>query len=213
MVLWRVYVAACPSCLRHLLLGVDNICVFYLSPSPLTVAHRIFHPSFFMALFRCQDFPSFHSPTQCNFVSSQEYLFDLEVFFSCSFLSLSIKLILPDARQIISWIEVSPCCFLMQLWIVVSVFLPLTYFFQCWSTECSFYLTCYCFSVFLRHLAFSLAVISTNFLLWFSLLQNPKWHWPSLLPSGCLIHSTCMCFVPFDRAESNLWWEMWHDKL
>lgn len=52
------------------------------------------------------------------------------------------------------------------------------------------------FSVLLAYISFLLSVTSIDFLLQFTPLQDPKWHWPSLLPSGCLIHTQPLHRVP-----------------
>lgn len=205
---WRI----CLSVLSHPSLAVKDSISFCsaLPPSPWTPAHWNAHPSLFMELF--PDFPSFillpratsSPPSNINLVwweQFPQFCFYPPCPSSCSFFSLSIKLVTSDSINNILSLNISGimldfiimCFCLIPLWFcfrffVLFFFLPLTDFFQGWSIKCSSPLTYSHFSVFLTHISFFLSP-SIDFLLWLSLLQDPKWHWPSLLPSGCLIHT------------------------
>lgn len=92
----------CLSFLSYPFTSCSRQHLFLLCSTTINSCSQDFSP-LILHWIQCQDLPSFLSPTQCNFISSQQYWFGVKDF-SSSFFSSSTKLILPDARQIISWI-------------------------------------------------------------------------------------------------------------
>lgn len=129
-VLWRDYVAACPSCLTHFI-SVVNLCFLSALPS----SALIFHSSLDCFSVRI----SFHSvllPTAgTSYPSSINLVWRISP--AVLFLFLSVKFILQDVDKPSPASKCLSCFVLIQLWVVFSDFLPLISFFHCWSVESS----------------------------------------------------------------------------